>query len=309
MGRLFQFTRTPFGMKNAGQTFVRAMEIILRPLREFTDSYADDSAVFSEEWYNHLAHLETFLNTMRKEGLTLNLKKCRFAQHTVKFCGEVIGSGIRRPHFEKVEALKQITVPQTKKQLRGILGLFSYFRKYLPAFSEKSRSLTDLTGKRVPQNLASVWTEKHTEVLESLKIDLIQACNLPLHIVRFDRPFHVSVDASAYAVAGLIEQRDDDGDKYPLAFFSTKLTDSQKNWSTIEREAFAVLVAINKYRNWFFGNKIILYSDHNPLTFLTASAPKSSKLMRWSLALAEFDIEFRFRAGKHNVPADTLSRL
>ena len=190
--------------------------------------------------------------------------------------------------------------------MRGILGLFSYFRKYLPAFSEKSRSLT---GKRVPQNLASVLTEKHTEVLESLKIDLIQACNLPLRIVRFDRPFHVSVDASAYAVAGLIEQCDDDGDKYPLAVFSTKLTDSQKNWSTIEREAFAVLVAINKYRNWFFGNKIILYSDHNPLTFLTALAPKSSKLMRWSLALAEFDIEFRFRPRKHNVPADTLSRL
>lgn len=94
MGRLFQFTRTPFGMKNAGQTFIRAMEIILRPLREFTDSYVDDSAVFSEEWYNHLAHLETFLNTMRKEGLTLNLKKCQFAQHTVKFCGEVIDQGL-----------------------------------------------------------------------------------------------------------------------------------------------------------------------------------------------------------------------
>jgi len=200
----------------------------------------------------------------------------------------------------------------TKKQQQE---LFDRLDKYADCFSDvpglttRVEHTVDLTGKRVPQNLASVWTEKHTEVLESLKIDLIQACNLPLHIVRFDRPFHVSVDASAYAVAGLIEQCDDDGDKYPLAFFSTKLTDSQKNWSTIEREAFAVLVAINKYRNWFFGNKIILYSDHNPLTFLTASAPKSSKLMRWSLALAEFDIEFRFRPGKHNVPADTLSRL
>ena len=107
----------------------------------------------------------------------------------------------------------------TKKQQQE---LFDRLDKYADCFSDvpglttRVEHTVDLTGKRVPQNLASVWTEKHTEVLESLKIDLIQACNLPLHIVRFDRPFHVSVDASAYVVAGLIEQCDDGG-KYPLA--------------------------------------------------------------------------------------------
>ena len=95
----------------------------------------------------------------------------------------------------------------------------------------------------------------------------------------------------------------------PISFFSTKLTATQKNWSTIEREAFAVLLALKKFRQWSFGSKIIIHSDHNPLTFLTESAPKSSKPMRWSLALAEYDIEFRYNAGKLNVPADTLSRL
>ena len=67
-------------------------------------------------------------------------------------------------------------------------------------------------------------------------------------------------------------------------------------------------MAVKKYRHWLFGSKVIVHSDHNPLTCLTESAPKSNKLMCWSLALAEFDTEFKYHAGKLNIPADTLSR-
>jgi len=74
LGQLFEFNRTPFGMKNAGQTFVRAIQLILKPLKEFADSYIDDSAVHSNIWREHLIHIEEFLKTMRSEGLTLNLK-------------------------------------------------------------------------------------------------------------------------------------------------------------------------------------------------------------------------------------------
>ena len=154
LGNLYEFQRTPFGMRNAGQTFVRAMQCILQPLKEFADSYVDDSAVHSNTCRYHLSHVEEFLKTMRDEGITLNLKKCRFAQHTVKFYGEIIGSGIRRPDPEKVAAIHEMREPKTKKQLRMILGFFSYFRKYINAFANKAKLLTDLTAKRVPQIIA-----------------------------------------------------------------------------------------------------------------------------------------------------------
>ena len=308
MGRLLEFNRTPFGMRNAGQTFVRGTEIILRSLREFTDSYIDDSAVFSNEWYLHLTHVDRFLATLKREGVTLNLSKCCFAQHTVKFCGEIIGSGFRSPDPEKVAVVRNMKIPDTKRQLRSMLGFFSYFRKHIYAFADKAKLLTDLTAKRVPQCLTSVWTESHTKALEDLKSDLINACQTSLAIIRYDRPFEIYVDASATAAAGYIVQKDDAGVERPIAFFSTKFTPAQRNYAVIEREAFAVLLALRKYKEWIFRNKVILHSDHNPLTYLTASAPKSSKLMRWSLALAEFDIEFRYKAGKYNVAADALSR-
>ena len=165
LGKLFEYNRTFCGMRNAGQTFFRAMQSILRPLKEFTDSYVDDSAVHSNTWRFHLSHIDEFLKTMRSEGITLNPKKCRFAQHTVKFCGEIIGSGIRRPDPEKVAAIHGMREPETKKQLRMILGFFSYFRKYINAFADKAKLMTDLTAKRVPHNIKSLWTKEHSEAL------------------------------------------------------------------------------------------------------------------------------------------------
>ena len=99
------------------------------------------------------------------------------------------------------------------------------------------------------------------------------------------------------------------GRENPIAFYSSKLSATQRNWATVEKEAFAALSALKKYRQWVFGAKTVVFSDHNPLTFLTESAPKSAKLMRWALALQEYDVEFHFRAGVNNIVPDVLTRL
>ena len=95
----------------------------------------------------------------------------------------------------------------------------------------------------------------------------------------------------------------------PVAFASMKLMETQRNWSTIVGDAHADLLALCKYRNWIFGSGVTVHSDHNPLLYLTESAPKSAKLMRWSFSLAEFEVTFKYCAGKSNVAADYLSRL
>jgi len=83
------------------------------------------------------------------------------------------------------------------------------FRKFhgLQAFAEKAKILTDLTAKRVPQNIRSLWSEKHSVALQVLKQDLINACESRLHIIRLHRPYEIFVDGSGYAVGGLLCQR------------------------------------------------------------------------------------------------------
>ena len=107
----------------------------------------------SDEFDQHLRDFEKFLKVIKKSGFTLNLKKCRFAQSQVKYLGHIIGSGIRRPDDEKVATVKDMQIPESKKQYRRLIGFFSYFRDYIPYFAEIAQPLTDLTGKRVPNRV------------------------------------------------------------------------------------------------------------------------------------------------------------
>ena len=303
-GGLYEFTRSPFGQRNSGQSFVRAVQHILRPLKQFADNYVDDMAVFSQRWTYHLEHLEKFLEAIQKSGLTLNIKKCHFAQSEVPFVGHIIGSGQKRADGNKVSAVHKMKAPETKKQLRQILGFFSYFREYIPRFAEIAKPLTDLTSKRVPTRIP--WGTEQAKALQDLKDKLCQATTL--QVIDFSKPFAIQVDASDYAVAGcLLQPTEDQGDK-PVAFISAKLTPTQQAWSTIEKEAYAAVWALKRFRNWIFGKTVTLYTDHNPITFLTESSPKSSKLMRWALAIQEYPVTFRYKPSKNNVVADCLSR-
>jgi len=121
---LFEFNRAPFGLKGSGNSFVRAITKILRPIREFTDSFVDDVAVHSDQWKEHMNDLDNFLCTIKEAGLTLNLKKCKWAQSQVKFCGQIIGSWKRFADTEKVKVVKEMNTPKTKTELRQILVFF-----------------------------------------------------------------------------------------------------------------------------------------------------------------------------------------
>jgi len=196
---------------------------------------------------------------------------------------------------------------KTKTEVRQLLGFFAYFREHIPNFAVIAKPLTDLTVKLVPNKVP--WTDVHTVALNQLKQLLCEATLKPLKIADFQLPFNVTVDASDYGVAGYLSQIDGEGIERPLAFFSIKLNAGQKAWATVHKEAFAVISALRKFRHWFFGAEINVFSDHNPLTFLTETAPKNAKLMRWSLALQDFNISFHYLRGRLNVAADCLSRL
>lgn len=304
----FAWTRTPFGLKAAGHTFIKAMRQVLQPVREFTANYVDDSAVYSNEWSLHLKHLELFLIEVKKSGFTFNIQKCLFAQPELTFAGCVVGSGKHRADLSKVSTIQNMKRPETKKEIRQMLGFFAHFSSYIPSYAGIAKCLTDLTSKRFPNRVN--WSQQHEDAFTTLKRLLYDAATVPLFIIDYNIPFNISVDASNYAVAAILSQTDEYVMEKPIAFTSQKLTEPQaQSWSTIEKEAYAVIHSLNKFRDWIFLCKVNIYSDHNPLQYLTEAAPKSSKLTRWALALQEFDIMFHYRPGNLNFPADFLSRL
>jgi len=192
------------------------LQHVLQPVSQFTASFIDDISVYSNEWHTHLMHLEKFLQTIKDAGITLHLKKSSFAQSEVKFVGHLVGSGKRRADPQKLATVRDMKVPETKRQVRQIIGFFSFFRDYIPRFAEHAKVLTDLTAKRASN--AIQWRAEHQDAFQTLKTLLCKATTEPLYIIDFRRPFNIFVDASDFAVAGFLSQTSDDGTERPIAF-------------------------------------------------------------------------------------------
>ncbi|GFW46634.1 retrovirus-related Pol polyprotein from transposon 17.6 [Trichonephila clavipes] len=123
-----------------------------------------------------------------------------------------------------------------------------------------------------------------------------------------DKPYTIHSDASQIGIAACLSQKC--GDKcYPIAYASQKLSKTQQSWSTIEREAFAIVWSLKKFEVWVFGTEIEFYTDHNPLPYLTKSAPQSARLQRWAFALQKFNVTIKHCPGVKMPHADALSRL
>ena len=117
----------------------------------------------------------------------------------------------------------------------------------------------------------------------------------PMQIADFSKPFKIHVDASNSTVVGALTEEDKDSTEKPVAFASLKLNPTQRAWSIIEKEAYVAIWALAKFRSWIFGQPVTIYSDHNPLKYITESVTKSAKLTRWYLALQQYHVTFHYK--------------
>ena len=159
-------------------------------------------AVHSDTLKLHVGHLKCFLDAILKSGLTLNLKKCVFAKGSIRYVGHILGSRRHGLDPSKVEAVSGLKRPVTKKQVRQLLGLFGYFRSYVPMYSKIAKPLTDLTVKSKPNIV--VWGQEPQCAFDNLKHKLSNSPVLFTFEVR--KPWFLQTDASGVAVAACVGQ-------------------------------------------------------------------------------------------------------
>ena len=152
----FQFTRMPFGVKNAPACFQALMRRVLMDLGEFSAPYMDDVIIYSPTWEDHITHIGKVLSTLQQAGLTVNPKKCCWGGRAVEFLGHFIGEGNMSIPQHRTTALANYTKPNTKRGLRAFLGSVGFYRRYLPHLAEFTSTLTPLTSKQAPQRVE--WT-------------------------------------------------------------------------------------------------------------------------------------------------------
>ena len=314
---LFEFNRMPFGLCNAPSTFQRLMERMFGA-QHFQSLllYLDDVVVFSATVDEHVSRLDAVLNRLQRENLRVKLEKCEFFKTEVRYLGHVISKGGVATDPDKISAVAKWAPPKHVTELRSFLGFASYYRRFVLGFASLAaplhRLVSELIGtkKRAPSKraLAESWNEECDKSFSELRARLVAAPVLAY--ADFSRPFILEIDAS-YSGLGAVLSQEQDGQVKPVAYASRGLKPTERNmsnYSAMKLEFLALKWAMaDKFREYLLGHKCVVYTDNNPLSYLS-TAKLGALEQRWAAQLSAFDFTMKYRPGHANGNADALSR-
>jgi len=205
-----------------------------------------------------------------------------FKLHTKKML--LWKSKIRNQNWdpEKISWIQNLGPPKSLRDLRGFLGLASYYRKFVPLFSKIAKPLNELLQTDSDLN----WQESQQTAFNELKKAL---CSAPI-LQHFNLELQTTIhcDSSAYGLGAACCRTEDRKERF-VAYASRTLNKTERNYSTIEREFLSLLFAMEKFRPYIYGTPFTVITDHYPLTGLKfAKNASSGKLHRWAVRLSEF---------------------
>ena len=307
---LFEFLKMPFGLRNAAQTFQRYVDQALRGL-DFVFVYIDDILIASENREQHLEHIEVVLERLQKYGLKISLEKCHFLQSQVNYLGFEITTDGCKPLQSNIDGISTFTTPNDYKSLRRFLGMINFYRRHIPHAATICLPLQNLLNMCQPSKVKSspefVWSKECQQAFDTIKSKL-QERTLLYHPQQ-GAPLTITTDASNDAIGGVVhEQRGNT--TVPIDFFSQKLTETEKRYSTFDKELLATFCAVKKFLRYVEGHPTTLFTDHKPLVavFKQGCKSPSPRQSRQVSFLTEYIDDVIYIAGKENVVADALSR-
>ena len=301
-----EYLVAPMGAKNSPSTLSALMQLVLRGLPvQHVISYLDDIVIATSNMEDHLLYLDKVLTALEGAGLKLNPAKCHIAQDSIVCLGHKLSKLGVSPDPSNVDKIKAWDAPQNAKKLKTFLGLTGYYRHFVKDYSKIAQPLTDLTHDDVKWD----WRPEHQQAFEHLRNILIsdQIMSYP----DFTKPFVIKSDASLSAIGYVLTQLVD-GKERVISYGSKKLSDTQKKWSTFDREWWALLCAIRANQHYLRHSKFTAITDHRPLLAwrkIDSKKDPTGRRTRWAIELSCYDFDLIYKAGRIHSDADALSRL
>ncbi|KAI3743725.1 hypothetical protein L1987_56790 [Smallanthus sonchifolius] len=299
----FAFRRMPFGLCNAPATFQRCMMSIFSDMvGENLEIFMDDFSIFGMSFEKCLDQLTKVLKRCVERNLVLSWEKSHFMVREGVVLGHVVSERGMEVDRAKVNVISTLPPPTNVKGVRSFLGHAGFYRRFIKSFSVISKPLCNLLLK----DTTFTFDDECLKSFETLKKLLVEAP--VLQSPDWSSPFEIMCDASDVALGAVLGQRID---KKPVVIYyaSKTLSEAQLNYTTTGKEFLAVVYALDKFRSYLWGSKVIIYTDHSAVRYLMEKKDAKPRLIRWILLLQEFNLEIRDKKGSENVVADHLSRL
>jgi hypothetical protein len=293
----YEFLVMPFGLTNAPTTFQSCMNHVFnKKLRKHLLVFFDDLLIYSKMWEEHLQHVDQILTIMEEQSLYAKESKCEFGMIEVLYLGHIIGVKGVQVHQEKIQAIVEWPTPKTLTELRGFLGICTYYRKFVKGFSQLCAPLTDLTKKG-----AFKWSEEAQFTFDKMK-KVMSTCPV-LALLDFNQPFTLECNASGEGIGAILMQN-----RHPLAYESRKLRGPELLYTIYDKEMLAIMNALAKFRQYLVGARFVVKSYHNSLKYFLEQKDLNERQQKWVSIIHAYDFDIEFVKGKNNVVADALSR-
>ena len=229
------------------------MECLLQEIDD-VDVYIDGIGVFSLDWTSHISVIDKVLTILQESGFTVNPTKCKWAIQETDFLGYWLTPHGIAPYKHKVQAILQMQPPKNIKQLQSFFHLVIFYHNMWSWRSHVLAPLIDLTGSK-----SFIWTSTHHEAFNAMKA--MVAKDLMLAYPEHNKPFTIETNTSDYQLGVVIKQ-----DGRPVSYYSQKLTPTQKNYTTFEKELFSIVETLREFGSMLLGAPIHIYTDHRNLT-------------------------------------------
>ena len=302
----FEWNRLPMGIKSAPVYFQFLMVtiVLLGLIHVICEIYIDDILIHAQTEDEFCANLTAILERCKSYNILLNPAKCKFGLDEVEYVGHTINStGL---HFtrSKLDSVLDFELPQVGKQLKSFIGFCNYFRDHVENFSAKMQPLNELL-RDYDKRRRLVWSEESRQAFEDVK-KAVHECPT-LFFMDVTLPVFMHTDASKYGIGAYLFQIDKDGNEKPIAFISKTLTDTQRRWHTPQKEAYAIFYAFKQLDYLIRGVKFTLRTDHKNLIYINDTM--TEMVIRWKIAVQDYDFDIEHIPGVDNIVADGLSRL
>jgi len=295
---LYEWLVMPFGLTNAPSTFMRLMNHVLRAfIGRFVVVYFDDILIYSKSHDEHVDHLKSVLEVLRKERLFANLKKCTFCTDKLVFLGFVVSAQGVHVDDEKIRAIQEWPTPKSIGEVRSFHGLASFYRRFVPQFSSVAAPLTEVIKK----NVEFKWGKAQEEAFQLLKHKLTHAPVLSLP--NFSKSFEIECDASGVGIGAVLMQ-----EGRPVAYFSEKLNGATMSYPTYDKELYALVRALKTWQHYLWTKEFVIHTDHESLKHLKGQHKLNKRHAQWMEFIETFPYVIKYKQGKENVVADALSR-
>ena len=298
----YRFNRLPYGIKVSPAVFQREMESLVGEHPNII-VFQDDILIGAEQQQELMKLRDEILSRLKKADVVFNESKSIMEAREVSFLGHVLNEHGIKPDDALIDKIKGIKIPSNRKELERFLGLTQFYGRLIPNFASMCKPLSDLRSLDTKFEIS----ETAARAFEQIKTALAsKPCVKPYDL---SAQTTLRVDASESSVGGVILQNG-----HPIMFLSRKLTAAEANYSNIEREALAIVWAVERSKKLLLGRKFTIQTDHQPLKFVFQpskglSKTISARLARWAIRLSAYDFDIEYVAGKHMKDADALSRL